>query len=86
MKRFAMAATKFHAEFLLDTPKQHGAPRLLDTSAMTDGRPSPMKHRKDIVKDRKEIGVVEFPIEKFMKFRDATDSCVHIEAAWCCPN
>ncbi|MCZ6772237.1 MAG: hypothetical protein O7G83_09675 [Proteobacteria bacterium] len=40
-----------------------------------------MKDRKDIVKDRKDIGVVEFPIEKLMKFRDASASCVHIEAA-----
>ncbi len=39
-----------------------------------------MKDRKDIVKDRKDIGVVEFPIEKLMKFRDADASCVHIEA------
>ena len=47
---------------------------------MTDRKPAPMKDRKDIVKDRKDIGVVEFPIEKLMKFRDADASCVHIEA------
>ncbi len=37
--------------------------------------------RKDRLKDRSDIGVVEFPIEKLMKFRDAEASCVHIEAA-----
>jgi hypothetical protein len=47
---------------------------------MTDSKSAPMKDRKDIVKDRKDIGVVEFPIEKLMKFRDADASCVHIEA------
>ena len=36
---------------------------------------------KDRLKDRSDIGVVEFPIEKLMKFRDAQASCVHIEAA-----
>jgi hypothetical protein len=47
-------------------------------------KPAPMKGRKD-------IGEVEFPIEKLMKFRDASASklmkfrdasasCVHIEA------
>ncbi len=35
---------------------------------------------KDRLKDRSDIGVVEFPIEKLMKFRDASASCVHIEA------
>ena len=33
-------------------------------------KPAPMKGRKD-------IGEVEFPIEKLMKFRDASASCVH---------
>ncbi len=47
---------------------------------MTDSKSAPMKDRKDIVKDRKDIGVVEFPIEKLMEFRDANASCVHIEA------
>ena len=37
--------------------------------------------KKDRLKDRSDIGVVEFPIEKLMKFRDANASCVHIEAA-----
>jgi hypothetical protein len=37
--------------------------------------------RKDRVKDRSNIGVVEFPIEKLMEFRLAEASCVHIEAA-----
>ena len=36
-------------------------------------KPAPMRSRKD-------IGEVEFPIEKLMKFRDAEASCVHIEA------
>ncbi len=36
---------------------------------------------KDRLKDRSDIGAVEFPIEKLMKFRDASASCVHIEAA-----
>ncbi len=36
---------------------------------------------KDRLKDRSDIGKVEFPIEKLMKFRDASASCVHIEAA-----
>jgi len=36
---------------------------------------------KDRLKDRSDIGEVEFPIEKLMKFRDASASCVHIEAA-----
>ncbi len=36
--------------------------------------------KKDRLKDRSDIGVVEFPIEKLMKFRDASASCVHIEA------
>jgi len=38
-------------------------------------------HTKDRVKDRSDIGAVEFPIEKLMEFRDASASCVHIEAA-----
>lgn len=37
--------------------------------------------RKDRLKDRSDFDVVEFPIEKLMKFRDAVASCVHIEAA-----
>ncbi len=36
---------------------------------------------KDRLKDRRDIGIVEFPIEKLMVFRDANASCVHIEAA-----
>ncbi len=47
---------------------------------MTDRKSAPMKDRKDVVKDRKNIGVVEFPIEKLTEFRDADASCVHIEA------
>lgn len=39
------------------------------------------KSEQDRVKDRSDIGEVEFPIEKLMKFRDAEASCVHIEAA-----
>ena len=38
-------------------------------------------HKKDRLKDRSDIGAVEFPIEKLMAFRDASASCVHIEAA-----
>ncbi len=38
-------------------------------------------HYKDRLKDRSDIGAVEFPIEKLMEFRDASASCVHIEAA-----
>lgn len=37
--------------------------------------------QKDRLKDRKNIGAVEFPIEKLMAFRDAEASCVHIEVA-----
>ncbi len=59
-----------------------GSPlRLRLEAMMTVSKSAPMKDRKDIVKDRKDIGVVEFPIEKLMKFRDASASCVHIEAA-----
>ncbi len=36
---------------------------------------------KDRLKDRSDSGQVEHPIEKLMKFRDASASCVHIEAA-----
>ena len=37
-----------------------------------------MKHRTDLVKDRKDVGVVEFPIEKLMEFwHDASDFCYH---------
>ncbi len=38
-------------------------------------------HDKDRLKDRSDIGAVEFPIEKLMVFREASASCVHIEAA-----
>ncbi len=38
-------------------------------------------HEKDRLKDRTNIGAVEFPIEKLMTFREAEASCVHIEAA-----
>ena len=40
-----------------------------------------LTHNKDRLKDQSDIGVVEFPIEKLMEFRDASASCVHIEAA-----
>ena len=36
---------------------------------------------KDRLKNRSDIGDVELPIEKLLKFRDASASCVHIEAA-----
>jgi len=36
---------------------------------------------KDRLKNRSDIGEVEFPIETLMKIRDANASCVHIEAA-----
>ena len=36
---------------------------------------------KDRLKDRSDIGEVEFLNEKLMEFRDASASCVHIEAA-----
>lgn len=36
---------------------------------------------RDHLKDRSDIGEVEFEIEKLMKFREAEASCVHIEAA-----
>jgi hypothetical protein len=45
---------------------------------MTDRKPAISKDR---LRDRSDIGVVEFPIEKLKKFRDASASCVHIEAA-----
>ncbi len=45
---------------------------------MADHKASP---RKDRLKDRSDIGAVEFPIEKLMEFRDAEVSCVQIEAA-----
>ena len=45
---------------------------------MVDGK---LTSEKDRLNDRSNIGVVEFPIEKLMKFRDAEASCVHIEAA-----
>lgn len=35
---------------------------------------------QDRLKDRSDIGEVEFPLEKLMKFRNAEASCVHIEA------
>ncbi len=38
-------------------------------------------HENDRLKDRSDIGAVEFPIEKLMAFREASASCVHIEAA-----
>jgi hypothetical protein len=46
--------------------------------AMTGNKRTP---EKDRLKDRSDIGDVEFPIEKLMEFRDASASCVHIEAA-----
>ncbi len=49
---------------------------------MTDSKSAPTKDRKDIVKDRKDIGVVEFPIEKLMEYwHDASDFCYHFETA-----
>ncbi len=45
---------------------------------MADRKPT---REKDRLKDRSDIGEVEFPIEKLMAFRDASASCVHIEAA-----
>ena len=38
-------------------------------------------YEKDRLKNRSDIGGVEHPIEKLIKFRDASASCVHIEAA-----
>lgn len=38
-------------------------------------------YEKDRLKNRSDIGEVEHPIEKLIKFRDASASCVHIEAA-----
>ncbi len=35
----------------------------------------------DRLKNRADIGAVKFQIEKLMEFRDASASCVHIEAA-----
>jgi hypothetical protein len=45
---------------------------------MTRKKHSP---EKDRLRDRSDIGKVELPIEKLMAFRDASASCVHIEAA-----
>ena len=45
---------------------------------MTDRKRAPAKDR---LKDRSDIGEVKFQIEKLMEFRDASASCVHIEAA-----
>lgn len=45
---------------------------------MTDRKRAPTKDR---LKDRSDIGEVEFQIEKLMEFRDASAPCVHIEAA-----
>ena len=45
---------------------------------MTD---SQSKKPKDRVKDRSDVGTVELPIDKLMRFREANASCVHIEAA-----
>ena len=36
---------------------------------------------QDRLKDRSDIGAVEFPIEKLVRLRDAGACCVHIEAA-----
>jgi len=38
-------------------------------------------YEKDRLKNCSDIGKVEHPIEKLMKFREASASCVHIEAA-----
>ena len=60
---------------------------------MTDKKSTPPKDRspedrspedrspEDRTKVRSDIGKVEFPIEKLMRFRDASASCVHVEAA-----
>ncbi len=70
------------ADHTVNYTLRSGSPlRLRLEAMMTVSKSAPMKDRKDIVKDRKDIGVVEFPIEKLMKFRDASASCVHIEAA-----
>ena len=45
---------------------------------MTEKKPT---REQDRLKDRSDIGEVEFPIEKLMEFRDAKASCVHVEAA-----
>ena len=45
---------------------------------MTEKKPAAPKDR---VKNRKDIGAVEPPIERLLKFRAAEASCVHIEAA-----
>ena len=45
---------------------------------MTERKRAPVKDR---LKDRSDIGEVRFQIEKLMEFRDASASCVHIEAA-----
>ena len=45
---------------------------------MTDRKRAPATDR---LKDRSDIGEVKFQIEKLMEFRDASASCVHIEAA-----
>ncbi|MDP6342513.1 MAG: hypothetical protein QF582_14965 [Alphaproteobacteria bacterium] len=45
---------------------------------MKDGKRIP---EKDRLRLRSDIGKVVFPIEKLMAFRDASASCVHIEAA-----
>jgi len=39
------------------------------------------KRMRDRSRNRSDIGAVEFPIEKLMKFREASVSCVHIEAS-----
>ena len=39
------------------------------------------KHAEmDRLKNRSDIGKVEFPIEKLTEYREAEASCVHIEA------
>jgi len=38
-------------------------------------------YENERLKNRSDIGEVEHQIEKLMKFRDASASCVHIEAA-----
>ncbi len=45
---------------------------------MTDRKRAPAKDR---LKDRSDIGAVKFQIEKLMEFRDASVSCIHLEAA-----
>ncbi len=57
----------------------YGYSHYIDLENVTMGKKH--THSKDRLKDRSDIGAVEFPIEKLMEFRYASASCVHIEAA-----